>query len=298
MVKRNDDPIMAQKAAIDKQIAWEEGPEERPLELAPEPNSPTPTVAEVEAILDSSDDDIANVIANMQREITQLKSTQDRTQRDQDAIAEQSAGGFPWQYYKRPKDGGPASEWITAGPGGAVPSGPRRGRHDTGARQTYSGKGFKVLTSYGVAPIPSDEDARTYTLFGEMLRNGGAKEFPVAQILAYKWHINPPITGLSFPAYEKVKDNVQTFECDDCERTDYFLPEQHEVIRSCFMHLRKQHDYPRAEARLALDAQGIRYRGARFALEGAKQNIGLQSQGGRVPEGFEEYASSMKVAVD
>ena len=133
------------------------------------------------------DPSVAATIAQMQETIKRLEREQQKTTKrmtDQDE-AELSEGGFPWQYYKRPERG-PQAGWIVTAPGGEA----RPGRLDASARAVYMTKGFKVLTNYGVAPIPSDASSgKQYITF---LENGGAQEVPASQVLAFKWHLTSP----------------------------------------------------------------------------------------------------------
>ena len=199
------------------------------------------------------DPSVAATIARMQEEISRLtrdvqKQSKRMTEQDE---AELSEGGFPWQYYKRPERG-PEAGWVVTAPGGEA----RPGRLDASARAIYMTKGFKVLTDYGVAPIPSDASSgRQYIT---MLENGGAREFPASQVLAFKWHLTPPLPGTVFPQYEARKADVLAFVCDECDCELFFLPEDMDTPRSAFNHLRQGHQYNRQEAMLALEAQGIK----------------------------------------
>ena len=113
------------------------------------------------------------------------------------------------------------------------------------------------MMAYGVAPIPSDVP-RPGQEFWSMIEKGGAKEFPSSQVLAYRWHQDPPVAGMLFPQYEKVKDTVLDFLCEECDLELSFLPDDTLAPRACFNHLRNTHDYPRSEAKASMDAQGIK----------------------------------------
>lgn len=207
------------------------------------------------------DPGVAEVLAQMQGEIRRLSQELDesRVRQTTPDEADSGPGGYPWQYYKRPiiedprNSGSLMSGWVTVGPGGAAAG----GRRDVGSFAFYSAKGFRPLTDYGVAPIPSDVAGQIGGEFLPILRNGGVREFPVTQILAYKWHIEPPIPGLVFPQYEALRDSVQAYLCDECDLELFFLPEDEQVPQAAFKHLRQTHDYTRQEATLALRGQGI-----------------------------------------
>jgi hypothetical protein len=103
-----------------------------------------------------------------------------------------------------------------------------------------------------------------------MLQNGGAREFPASQILAYKWHISPPLEGAVFPEYEKVKDRVKHFVCDDCDFDTWMLDDDKESGMMCFRHLRQpsddgRHNYSRREATAVLAEMEIPFSAGRYA---------------------------------
>jgi len=107
--------------------------------------------------------------------------------------------------------------------------------------------------------------------FRDILQQGGAKEFPATQVLAYKWHTNPPIPGLKFPQYEAIKNKVLHGACPDCDFEVCAVPEDAQMPRSFFMHLRARHadgshGMNRAEALAEMEAQGLPIK-ARFAVQ-------------------------------
>jgi hypothetical protein len=207
-----------------------------------------------------SDPAVAEVLANMQAEIADLR-TQVAKAGGEGGVVEGGPGGYPWQYYQRPdRPDDPMSGWIVTAPGGQTVTGKR----NVGAFANYVAKGMRPITRYGVAPVPSDVSGPGAE-FHSMLNNGGAKEFPAGQVLALKWHIDPPITGLTFPQYEEIRGQELIFACDDCDLELYFLADDSHTARACFDHLSQTHKYPRQEAALALRDQGIPIRSGRFA---------------------------------
>ena len=48
-----------------------------------------------------------------------------------------------------------------------------------------------------------------------IFQKGGAKEFPVEQVIAFRWHINPPYAEVTFPQLEDVE--VHDLWCPECE---------------------------------------------------------------------------------
>ena len=219
----------------------------------------------------------ARALAAMQQEIARLTSEVGRLrtagQAAQDS-KEAGPSGYPWQYYKRPDTGpgagphGEAAGWVMLAPGGAAP---KSGRRDVGAYVHYTGgKGFLPLTSYGVAPVPlgygpSGND------FIPMLERGGAVEFPLSQVLTYRWHIRPPVAGLKFPAYEAHKDQARHFVCEDCEVELWFADTDTITVRAALRHLLRpnrdgSHGYKREEAHKILTDQGITPPGGRMTV--------------------------------
>lgn len=160
-------------------------------------------------------------------------------------------GGYPWQYYRvGPRF--PANKgWIMVLPGGAS----SRGNRDSHAYAHYLKKGFIPINKYGAAPNPESE--RGWERFIPLLRKGGAAEFPADQIIAYKWHLNPPVRGIKFPQYEAVAASVKSYVCEACGLTQYYLPEDREVGSTYRGHLMKAHQYPFREAAEAVKTSGL-----------------------------------------
>jgi hypothetical protein len=168
-----------------------------------------------------------------------------------------SVGGYPWMYWRKPEGwaNGVESHWITVGPGGATP----KGNRDVGAYTTYLRKGFTPITKYGYVEPPVQPNA--VHMFLPMLRKGGAVEFPASQVIAYQWHIRPPIPGLKFPQYEAIKSNVLSFVCEACGHQLFFMPEQKaQAGESYRAHLMSGHGYPFREAAEAVRAAGLSLR--------------------------------------
>ncbi len=238
---------------------------EEMIPVEPESTQPKPEVVkeivEAAGVSDKAlDPALAEVLANMQGEIARLtKEIQEaRSQQSKGDGIDDGPGGFPWQYYKRPDTTDPrhpsfaASGWVVIGPGGAAAG----GRRDVGSYTLYTTRGFRPLMNYGVVDVPTGQTKPGHEYI-TMMRNGGIHEFPVSQILALKWHLEPPILGTIFPQYEAVKDKVLSFLCDECEFEIFFLPEDEQAPQGVFRHLRNGHEYTRQEATMAVRAQGI-----------------------------------------
>jgi len=165
---------------------------------------------------------------------------------------------FPWQYYKKPERANdPQSGWITCGPGGALSTGQR----DIGSVMHYMGKGMKVISQYGTAPQPSQTYRTPGGQYIRMLENGGAREFPVSQILQLKWNIKPPIPGIVFPQLEAVRDRIKVFTCYECDPglafEVYCLDDDRLAPRIFLTHLMRLHEMRRDEALAAVREQGF-----------------------------------------
>ncbi len=218
---------------------------------APVPAMP-PEVAQA-AATGNLDPEVARVMAEMQTTIGNLESRLNKTEQTKaEGADEEGVSGYPWQYYAKPNIG-PEAGWIITGPGGSA----KGGRRNASAFAHKQARGHRPIMEYGVAAVPSATPLPGQP-FWSMIEKGGAKEFPASQVLAYKWHQNPPVEGILFPQYEAVKDTIKEFQCDECDLEISFLPTDTLSPRACFNHLRNTHDYPRTEAKAAMDAQGIK----------------------------------------
>ena len=241
---------------------------------------------------------IAEVIASMQGEISRLnKEVQETKVRQGKGGVEEGPGGFPWQYYKRPTivdtrhPSYAASGWVVVAPGGSAAGGKR----DVGSYAFYTTKGFKPLMNYGIVDVPTGQ-APPGDEYRTIIQNGGVHEFPVSQILALKWHLEPPVKETVFPQYEAVKDQVLSFLCDECEFELFFLPEDETAPQGVFRHLRNGHEYTRAEATMALRAQGIT-NVAPYAIRAATSERAAAQEAEVMKTGLDNYPD-VKKAVD
>ena len=87
-------------------------------------------------------------------------------------------------------------------------------------------KGFQFLPQYGAFTIDQpwgnpNKDARGQPFNSAtepwriIFQKGGAKEFPVEQIIAFRWHINSPYGEVKFPQLDGVE--VHDLWCPECE---------------------------------------------------------------------------------
>lgn len=238
--------------------------------------TPRRTVAESagDEVLEATPDaSVAAAIASLQSEVESLREQLASNKREQEKSDDGGPGGYPYMYYKRGKDGGVQSEWVVYANGGVSPV---SGGRDAGTYSLLLGKGFKPLARYGIAAPPASypKPGGEYAPF---LMNGGAKEVPANQVLAFKWHLDCPVPGTVFPQYERVKDKVVNFICDegDCMFDLWFLPEDQTTASACISHLRVSHEYKHREAVAALKDQGVPYRQSRIreATEAASEKV-------------------------
>lgn len=162
-----------------------------------------------------------------------------------------STGGYPWQLYRFPKDYGTdnsRSGWLAVLPGGATP----KGNRDAGSYTWMLKKGLIPITKYGPAPVPvtsrgADVFLNFFTRFPSF-----AGEFPAAQVVAYNWHVAPPIKGLRFPQYEAIAGTVMNVICEACGEPFWFMPNDREAGPAYLRHLTVLHKYPFREASEAI----------------------------------------------
>ena len=96
--------------------------------------------------------------------------------------------------------------------------------------QHFTEKGYERLPHYGTFVIdtadprgtPKAIDTRgvpwnsALEPWKQILQMGGAKEFPVSQIIAMHWDIHPPYRGVAFPQLRGVE--VTNYQCPECTR--------------------------------------------------------------------------------
>jgi hypothetical protein len=86
-----------------------------------------------------------------------------------------------------------------------------------------------------------------------LLKNGGAKEFPISQLVAYKWHIKPPY-GMSKEAFPQFKEYElpEPFWCAICPPQT--MPKN--SVQQLLQHLMVGHGLPLQEAKPLLADAG------------------------------------------
>lgn len=146
-------------------------------------------------------------------------------------------------------------------------------------------KGLEYLPKYGVftygtpwGDTNKDRTGRDFNVLSEPWRlifqtPGGADEFPVSQIIAYRWHIRPPYREVKFTQLQGLE--VFDYFCPECENGIFSAVDQQDAMEQLRTHLtsrtNESHSY-RPEDLRALGAElGIdffaprRRRGARVA---------------------------------
>jgi hypothetical protein len=198
-------------------------------------------------------------------------------------LKSEGEGGFPWMYWQRPATGPMAGEhgemagWISLLPGGRTPKGDR----DTGNYSRFMKKRMRPMEEYGIHQIPTSPNSNNYA---GILQQGGAKDFALTQILALKWHLKPPVKGITFPQYEAVKDEVLHGECPSCDFELFAVPGDKLIARAFFAHLQNSHKMDRTEASLELKYQGLPQI-SRFALAAMAARMGRTPEGALVEAG-------------
>lgn len=152
-------------------------------------------------------------------------------------------------YYRRPP-GGVESGWIVVN--GTNPE----------RQQGLFQKGFVPLHEYGfVDPqgvadrlgVSKDEQA-PYCMWSKILESpGGPEEFPVEQLIAYRWY-DPevcPVPRARFP--QLVGAKITRVWCEECSTIYYHKPTH--LAR----HLRSVHHYDRADVRAYGEQYGITF---------------------------------------
>lgn len=110
----------------------------------------------------------------------------------------------------------------------------------------YIARGWQPLTQFGQITGTTynrqtgEHDPDPASVWGPILRHrDGPGQFPLQQILTYRWYKKPPVRGVRFPQLEGVE--VTEYQCPECDDREY-----HDVSHLA-RHLRNQHDYDRLE---------------------------------------------------
>lgn len=89
----------------------------------------------------------------------------------------------------------------------------------------------------------------------------GEKEFPLSQIIAFRWHIRPPYRGIVFPQLVGVE--VTDYQCPECEKGLFSAINPREAARQLRVHLtsaiNEQHKYTPRDIRELGEDWGINF---------------------------------------
>lgn len=146
------------------------------------------------------------------------------------------SGGFPWQYWKK-GDGR-----IITGPE------PRETMY-----RIYQAKGYQPLPQYGKlptpgSPLPCCKGFMRTSQYHVILARGGAKEFPLEQIIQAGWHVTPPIVhgqAITFPQVEGRE--IESIACDECDKPIYGLKGTPQIVQTLRQHAKAVHSFARRE---------------------------------------------------
>ena len=170
-------------------------------------------------------------------------------------------------YYRRSDDGGPAANWIVIA--ATTPTN----------RSDYEYKGFTYLQKYGefkngtnearAAEHERDAKGNPWNPAREpwrlIFQMNGAKEFPVSQIIEYRWHIRPPYREVTFPQLEGVE--VTDYYCPECDKGVFSSVNPQEAAQQLRSHLTSgvgdAHKYTPADLQALGKEYGIDFSSAR-----------------------------------
>ena len=209
--------------------------------------------------------------------------------------------------YGRKHNWGPNANWIVHLPTAR------------GSRVNYGGRGFRYLDAeYGLfkpnpadgKPVARDMNGRPWHSFKEpfklILQLGGAKEFPVSQIIAYHWHVAPPYRGVTFPQLEAFYaggGTIHDLQCPECERPAVFSSiNERDTIRQLRVHLTSgindQHKYSPADLREVGTELGITFESARVGRTAAPVVAAVQTETVDVMDGEVEVETWAEYACE
>lgn len=143
-------------------------------------------------------------------------------------------------YYRKPMTGSEPG-WIVWGDS------------ESGTKfRDFAIRGFQALMKYGVITCFLDkaqDNPDPASVWGPILRHpDGPAEFPIEQIVAYRWHTDPPIPGVRFSQLQGMK--ITQYQCPECSRAPFAeLKRGDEVVLSAIgglgRHLTIMHGWDR-----------------------------------------------------
>lgn len=172
----------------------------------------------------------------------------------------QKGAGDQIIYYRRPRKGENAG-WITWGDS------------VSGSKlRDYVRRGFEPLMQYGTinsahrnasafgtksSPAQSGWSNERYIWEQILTAEGGPEEFPVAQIIAFRWYRpeNCPVPDAVFPQLRGVK--IKEYRCPECRRAPFVDVDGAGGVTGLANHLRITHDWDRVSLNAYGDRVGI-----------------------------------------
>ena len=115
-------------------------------------------------------------------------------------------------YYRKPITGSDEDGWIVWGDS------------ESGTKlRDRAILGFTPLFKYGIITCYLDSELKQpdpASVWGPILRHpDGPAEFPVSQIVTYRWHTDPPIPGLRFSQLSGMQ--ITQYQCPECSRAPF-----------------------------------------------------------------------------
>jgi len=187
-------------------------------------------------------------------------------------VAAPSGKGL-WGYYRK------RNGWIIQGP--TTPTNrsdmeymghtflPQYGQFQLGTREATSQP--KAIDANGVPWNPAMESWRL------IFQRGGAREFPIDQIVAYQWHIRPPYREVTFPQMQDVE--VFDIPCPECDRV--FCS----TARRDVAHQLRQHLTTKVDTRHSYTVNDLKELGHEWEIDFETSRVGVKKRELRqVPE--------------
>ncbi len=157
-------------------------------------------------------------------------------------------------------------------------------------RSDYEYKGFTFLPQYGeftngtnvlgAKQLEQDDRGTPWNPAVEpwrlILQRGGAEEFPVEQVIAYRWHLRPPYREAEFPQLKDV--GITNYFCPECEKGVFASTVAREAAEQLRTHLttgmNNRHSYTPTDLRALGEELDIDFDSARV---GRLQELKTQS---------------------
>lgn len=161
-------------------------------------------------------------------------------------------------------------------------------------RSDYEYKGFTQLPQYGQFKNGTNEprakqyetDARgtpwnpAVEPWRMIMQRDGAKEFPVDQIIAFRWHLNPPYKEVTFPQLEGVA--ITNYPCPECDKGIFSSTNSLEAAEQLRTHLTSA-----INGRHSYSPTDLRELGGELEIDFSSARVG------RVQEVKEQMAASL-----